>query len=77
MKKNEFIYHLIQTTSYSRECCVIKYYSVINLAATKKCFYVLCYCEVCNKLQIDNIDIYHTVGDLFSCDQSFGAFVIY
>lgn len=22
-KKNEFIYHLIQTTSYSRECCGI------------------------------------------------------
>lgn len=50
-KKNEFIYHLIQTTSYSRECCVIKYYSVINLAATKKVLmcYVIVKCAISYK----------------------------
>lgn len=50
-KKNEFIYHLIQTTSYSRECCVIKYYSVINLAATKNVLmcYVIVKCAISYK----------------------------
>lgn len=44
-------------------------------------FYMLYQSEVCNNLQIDdNIDIHHTAGgggNLLSCDQSFGAFMIY